>query len=229
MKKGFTLVELVAVLTILAIIALIVTPNIMVSISEYKEQAYESQIQAIEGAAKNWLADNIDALTPPENSNSITALYLPLSVLTENGYFEEHVRDTKNGGKFDDNDHNTYVIITCEYITDEFNIKSDNYRYTYGAYTSKEEYIEKAVIQYAKDHKGTYNTQQTLGEHDIDQTELINGHYIASNNIRIYNSDQDEPVQTFNPFSGISTIKLVVTRTGRSEATYEYSYSATIN
>ena len=52
MKKGFTLVELIATLIVLSIVALIVVPNIYDSIVEYREQLYETQLTAIETSTK---------------------------------------------------------------------------------------------------------------------------------------------------------------------------------
>lgn len=222
MKKGLTLVELVAVLTILAIIALIVTPNIMVSVQEYKDQAYETEIQAIEGAAKNWTADHISEITVPETNGYTVSIYLPINELVDDGYFEEDVKDPKNGGTFEDNDHETFAIINCSLIRDEFGIKSDNYKYTYEAYTSKEEYIEKKVLQYAKDNE-IKTTNSSSEEIEITPNDLISNGYIASQ-ITEYGSNT-----TFNPFSEVNEIILNINRTGKSEATYEYEYSVTIN
>lgn len=222
MKKGLTLIELIAVLTVLAIIALIVTPNILVSVQEYKDQAYETDIEAIADAAKNWAADHIEEIPAPENSSYKTALYLPISELVTNGYFDDDVKDVKNGGTFNDEDHETFAIIICELKTDEFGIKSDNYKYTYEAYTSKKEYIEKKALQYAKDNETslTEDMQSPDEEVNIEKSDLSG--YIPGT-ITKYNTGN-----IFNPFSGISEITLSIHRTGKP-ATYEYEYSVTIN
>lgn len=54
-KKGFTLVELLAVIVILAIILAIAIPGISNVINSSKEQAYESQKELIVNAAKKYL------------------------------------------------------------------------------------------------------------------------------------------------------------------------------
>ena len=53
-KKGFTLVELLAIIVILAIIALIATPIVKDSIANSKEQALKETINSIERAAYNY-------------------------------------------------------------------------------------------------------------------------------------------------------------------------------
>lgn len=222
MKKGLTLVELVAVLTILAIIALIVTPNIMVSVQEYQDQAYDTEIQAIAGAAKNWAADHISEIPSPETNYVKSALYLPISELVENGYFEEDVKDTKNGGSFDDDDHETFVIITCEFITDELGLVSDNYKYTYEAYTSNEEYVEKKALKYAKAKK-LKTTSSSEEELEITESNLTDEEYIP-HYIKKYGLEE-----SFDPFDDINEIMLTITRTGKNEETYEYKYSVAIN
>ena len=53
-KKGFTLVELLAIIVILAVIALIATPIVKDSIANSKEQALKETINSIERAAYNY-------------------------------------------------------------------------------------------------------------------------------------------------------------------------------
>ena len=62
MKKGFTLVELLGVIIVLGLIATIVTPVIGNTIKTSREKAYESQINVIETAAKEWGVENIGEL-----------------------------------------------------------------------------------------------------------------------------------------------------------------------
>ena len=61
-KKGFTLIELIAVLVIMAIIALIVTPLVLNIIRKAKDSANKRSIDAygrsVEIAVANYLLDN---------------------------------------------------------------------------------------------------------------------------------------------------------------------------
>ncbi len=58
MKKGFTLVELLAVIIILGIIALITFPIVDNSIKNSKQAALERTIGSIEEAAHNYSSQN---------------------------------------------------------------------------------------------------------------------------------------------------------------------------
>ena len=65
MKKGFTLVELLAVLVILGLLGLIVVPVVDKIIKDNRNNLYELQIKNIEEGARNWAAKN--PLSLPEN------------------------------------------------------------------------------------------------------------------------------------------------------------------
>ena len=58
MKKGFTLVELLAVIIILGVIALITFPVIDNSIKKSKEESLQRTIDAIEQASYEYSVDN---------------------------------------------------------------------------------------------------------------------------------------------------------------------------
>lgn len=60
-RKGFTLVELLAVLVILSILALIIIPSVSGTIKQSRESAYEKQIHTLETAAKKWGLENDDS------------------------------------------------------------------------------------------------------------------------------------------------------------------------
>ena len=55
MKKGFTLVELLATITILGIIALLLVPTVVGTINGFREDAAEDQEKSIIAAAKQTL------------------------------------------------------------------------------------------------------------------------------------------------------------------------------
>ena len=86
MKKGFTLVELLAVIAILAIISSIAMPSINTSIRNSREGAYLKQIDIIEAAAKKWGVEN-DFHLPEIGSDEIATV--DLNTLYTLGYLKE--------------------------------------------------------------------------------------------------------------------------------------------
>ena len=148
-NKGLTLIEVIAVLVVLSIIALIVTPNIADSIKEYKERTLETQLSNIEGALKNWTADNVDKVTCYESDE---ALYISISELQDGAYLDQNITNPY-GGYLDDTD--TFGLVSCKTISDDTNNISSNYKYSYSAYLDIDDYIKKMAIEYVKDNNNT--------------------------------------------------------------------------
>lgn len=90
-NKGFTLVELLVVMSLLIILALMIYPTVDNYINKGKEGAYTTQIETIKAAAKNWAADNSSEL--PDNGETIK---VRLDELVNSGYMEELI-DPKTG------------------------------------------------------------------------------------------------------------------------------------
>lgn len=214
MKKGFTLVELIAVLVILSVIALIVTPNIMVSVKEYQKQVYETEVQAISDAAKNWVADNISEL--PNNSDF--SLIITIHDLIDNGYYDKEVRDTVNGGTFEDEDHFTFVVVDCEYIEDELGVVETNYKYTYNAYTSVDNLVIDRAKKYATDNEIKENTEITL--QDLITDGYINNHM---NYTEWYKASEYVTGNSNELVIDIDSIDISVEEFGKETITYEYT------
>lgn len=98
MKKGFTLVELLGVIVVLAIISMIAVPLIDRSINKSDEDLYNTQINQIVKAAKNYYAEpeNIDGL-PQNDKDSVT---VTLEALQKGGYLPTEVDNPKTGEPF---------------------------------------------------------------------------------------------------------------------------------
>ena len=82
--KGFTLVELMAVITILAILSLIIIPIVDKNVKKAKKDVYKIQIENIKIAAMNYYTDNISLR--PKNGESKT---INIEVLIEEDYMED--------------------------------------------------------------------------------------------------------------------------------------------
>ena len=95
MKRGFTLVELLVVISILGLLGLIIGYSVTEAISGVRKDTSETLKKNIIAASKNWSADNIYLL--PDVGKSIV---LTLHDLMIGGYMEgdenNQIRDTKN-------------------------------------------------------------------------------------------------------------------------------------
>lgn len=79
MKKGFTLIEILAVVTIIGIIFILVMPKIVTSLKNKKNDVDNVTNNMVLSAAKNYIANNTEKFTKEQ-----TNIYcLPISTLTK--------------------------------------------------------------------------------------------------------------------------------------------------
>lgn len=83
MKKGFTLIEMLAVIALLGIIGAISFPIVTREVNKSKEKTYQTQINYIEGAAKRWGVKNNDLLTTDGTSITVN-----IQTLKKDGFLE---------------------------------------------------------------------------------------------------------------------------------------------
>lgn len=90
MKKGFTLIELVAVIFILALILLIVVPIINDQITKSKGNLSSEQIRQIESAARQWGLDtlNIENNNPVDKNGNVVSS-VTIRELQKTGYLDD--------------------------------------------------------------------------------------------------------------------------------------------
>lgn len=72
-KKGFTLIEVLAVIVILGLLAGILTPTVKKMITNSEESVSEQQIKTVITAAKKYMVEKSDLL-PEEQDNSTTII-----------------------------------------------------------------------------------------------------------------------------------------------------------
>ena len=80
-KKGFTLVELLGVMTVLGIIALLIIPAVEKTISNSKKKGLENQKNTIISGAKSWMTDNKELVEDDE-------VIVTVGDLKQEGYLE---------------------------------------------------------------------------------------------------------------------------------------------
>lgn len=118
---GFTLIEVLGIIVLLAIIAVISFVVIDRVIKSGKDRMYNKQIETIELATKNYFSDNLNSL--PQGPNS---LEINLGVLKVAGYVEEDIANPITGLCFSNDD----TIITVKQMYDlETKKYNDNYTY----------------------------------------------------------------------------------------------------
>ncbi|MDD3821755.1 MAG: type II secretion system protein [Bacilli bacterium] len=113
-NRGFTLVELLAVIVVLGIILLIAVPNVLNIITKAKEDANKRQISLIISAMRNYAAE-YPPILPPENDYEA----IRISELIEKGFLKTDISDLVTGESI----ANDCVVIT--------NLSSGKYSYEY--------------------------------------------------------------------------------------------------
>lgn len=86
-NKGFTLVELLAVLIVLSLILLIVIPSVSGTLRASRKSSYDKQIKVLETAAEKWGVENINLLP---QSNSSDSLVLDFNTLYTSGQITKY-------------------------------------------------------------------------------------------------------------------------------------------
>ncbi|MBQ9011258.1 MAG: prepilin-type N-terminal cleavage/methylation domain-containing protein [Bacilli bacterium] len=100
-RKGFTLVELIAVIALISSIVLIITPLVSRTLKQGSEKADNQTKESIELAAKNWSLDNREKL------NSSGDCFVAVSTLQSSGYIDKDLKMPSTTNNID-----AYVKIT---------------------------------------------------------------------------------------------------------------------
>lgn len=138
-NKGFTLVELMAVLIVLGIIATIATTRVLNSLNSSKSNLCHKVMSDIKDSAKSWAGDNIyilpitnkeddevseniDTVLSSEYNENYNTLIVNLGYLQKNGYISNNI---KNPNEKDD-DQGTKITSDLEI---KIIYKDNNYEY----------------------------------------------------------------------------------------------------
>lgn len=113
-NKGFTLIELIVVVAIIALLSLVLTPNVISLINKNKVNSYNDTIKSIEMAAATYVSDNRYGLgiTCTDNEKKVT-----LKTLVEAGALTSIPTNPCTNGNFVDTEEVTitYYCNTKEY------------------------------------------------------------------------------------------------------------------
>jgi prepilin-type N-terminal cleavage/methylation domain-containing protein len=150
MKKGFTLVELLGVIIILAIIATIIVPVATSLINKSTNQLNTIQLGNIKSGAVNWATDNIDKV--PGSSSGYNAVEVTLATLIKGGYISSDIKDitTKNSYVGD----STQVVISYD---------STNKHLTYDVYQSSDSTAKVLLKDSNRDASETFKGYLIVG------------------------------------------------------------------
>lgn len=119
-KKGFTLIELIGVIVIIALLALIITPIISTVLKNSKNKLYKNTLNNIELSAKDWFTDedNIEKLP-----NNVASCYITLTDLKNAGLVDLDIKNPKTGELLDDTKIN--ILVTKTGSSFEFEVVDD--------------------------------------------------------------------------------------------------------
>lgn len=151
-NKGFTLVELLAVIVILAIVSLIAVPSVNGLLRKSRTNMFCKKVESIEAAAKYYAQDNLSDLAT--DSKMVIANKIPIRLLVEKGYLKKD-SDNCTVGSNCVTDPRDKSSLDNNYI----DIYSENNR-LYGRYLYNSEDVDNKIcgekVTYNVNEYGTY-------------------------------------------------------------------------
>ena len=109
MKKGFTLVELLAVIVVLAILAVITVPVVLNLIGDSNRKLGDEQKLAVENAARAWGLKNLSIEDEHVIYNDVELNFIPIDLLQSSGAL-----DNKKISGFDVNFETAGVCVSYD-------------------------------------------------------------------------------------------------------------------
>lgn len=232
-NKGFTLVELLAVIVLLIIIFMLVVPSVTDIISQSRETTYQKQINTILNAAYDWSLKNINYL--PEKDSKI---FMTLSELKSSGFVDSNIIDPTTKKLFSDDlvisisnvggnykENNKYSKMSGDYLyaieidfmsSDEFKNKKPTIELVGLIQNSDGNYVTTVDINTAFDD-ATYVATSSDGQ-DLTSKVTVN---IMHDNKFVENIDTSKvgiyyinyTVIDDNGYSSITTRSVIITDT----------------
>lgn len=125
-NRGFTLVEVLAVIALIVVIFMLIVPSVTKIVNTSKDTAYQKQINTILTAAYDWSLKNISTLPDKEQKTFVT-----LSELKSVGLVDSNIINTDTKEAFPDNLVISITNVGSKYKTnDKYSKKEGDYLYT---------------------------------------------------------------------------------------------------
>lgn len=121
MKKGFTLVELLGTIVILALIALIAFPAVLGLLNNSQDETDKAMQNFAINGARNYINDNMDQFPKALESDTAEKTYgdkgnISIQTLVDEGYIDSNnINSDKN----------------CQMLNDYIKVTSDSNKYNY--------------------------------------------------------------------------------------------------
>ena len=218
--KGFTLVELIAVIVILSLLALITSTAVTKLVSDAKNDLSETQIALIKSAAETWMADNLTYL--PDTGQ---CSYLTLEDLKSYGLLDSNVLDPKNNQEISDDLKIKISTTLSKYGNPVRNVEV-NPKNIDGCNKIYELINQKIVNGYASAKK------DAIRKHQLNGDSIILGSYTSSEDGKTLSKEGVEPPITVDYDKNVyceiieiyndETIYLANCTVNGSSNTYEY-------
>lgn len=137
-KKGFTLVEMLVVLSVLVIIFLIVVPDVTSLYKKLKQNEYERFLSDIFLSTEAYVQKNIDKY--PELNTNNTKIYIYFEELLDSGYLKATIMDPKNKKNVKEEDYTVELFLNDdnEY---KYKLLEEHYDLDYCEYESGKEWL----------------------------------------------------------------------------------------
>ena len=126
-NRGFTLIEVILAVLILAILMIIAFPNITSIINKGKIESCENLRESILSASKMYIKDNrynLDESVKCENESDITSFNITLKTLVEKNYIKGPFKNPITNEVYHPDDINIEITLNC--TTKEFSYSLKN-------------------------------------------------------------------------------------------------------
>lgn len=118
MKKGFTIIEILATITLMLLLAAIIVPSVMSVSKDVKEKEYKSIVESILISAREYGEDNINNFIGNNCLNhNVTASILKVSNLLEDGYLKGNKEGTMSDPRSNTDMNNMDVCVKYVNVT----------------------------------------------------------------------------------------------------------------